>query len=69
MAVFFSFRFSFSVYKLISRPPDQIIPLITKSFKKTSLTDGAITPLVIGPFFSWQQAIKKKKNTKSKKNK
>jgi len=34
MAAFFSFRFSFSVYKLISRPPDQIIPLITKSFKK-----------------------------------
>jgi len=59
----------FSVYKLISHPPNQISPLITKSFKKKipphrRRHNDARNWTV----FSWQQAIKKKK-TKSKENK
>lgn len=58
----------FSVYKLISRPPNQIIPLITKSFKKkTPLAVAAITTLVIGPFFLGNKQLKKKKKLSRKK--
>lgn len=54
----YTFFFCLQVY---FPPPDQIIPLITKSFKKTSLSIAAIAPFVIGPFFLCNKQLKEKK--------